>query len=53
VGVVRGGRQAVDADQVIFRLAAGQALVKELGHGNTLRRLDVVGKAAAVVVDEQ
>src|SRR5205807_1864733 len=44
---------AVHADEVVLGAALGQPGGEELGDGSARRDLDVVGEAAAVIVDEQ
>ncbi len=49
--LVGGDRLAVDADEVVLRLAVGDVLREELFHGGAGRGLDVVGEPRTVVVD--
>ncbi|MEI8197564.1 MAG: hypothetical protein WCI73_16845 [Phycisphaerae bacterium] len=51
--VVLWDRLAVDADQVVLRLGAGNHLAKELLDGRAGIHVHVVREAAAVVVDHQ
>ena len=51
--LVRAGRLAIDADEVVLGLRAGQALSEEAGNVGAVRDLDVVRETAAVVVDEE
>jgi hypothetical protein len=40
-------------ERIFNRLAAAKLLLEELGHGCARIDVDVVGKAAALVIDEQ
>ena len=51
-GAVAGHGLTIDADQVVFAPAAGQVFRKELIYGDAAGHLDVIGIAAAVVVNE-
>jgi hypothetical protein len=51
--LVGGARLAVDANQVIARLAGANLPLDQLGDGRPLGDIDVIGEPAAVVVDDQ
>ncbi|MEQ9070622.1 MAG: hypothetical protein RLO18_28055 [Gimesia chilikensis] len=50
---VGSGRLAVDSDQVILGATVGQTFLEQSGDGHSLADFDLIGKAAAVVVDKQ
>src|SRR5438105_1679971 len=45
------GRLAVDADQIVLRLAVRDPLAEELLDGGPFGDFDVIGETAAIVVD--
>ena len=49
--LIGGDRLAIDADQVILRPAVANALSKQLLDGDAFVDVDIVGEAAAIVVD--
>jgi hypothetical protein len=49
--IARRRRLAIDADQVVLRLAVRNAVVEQLSDCSPFGDLDVIGKAATVVVD--
>jgi hypothetical protein len=43
----------IDTNQVILRFAMRDPLLKQLIHGSTWGHFDIVGEAAAIIIDEQ
>jgi hypothetical protein len=51
--VVGGNGLAIDTDQIVLGLASGNALLEEFRNGGLEPDFDVIGKAAAEVVDQE